>query len=744
MGMREDVALPLDVAGAADDMSTATSAEEAIFYEALQARDPSEREAFLRQSCAGNDALREAVERLLADHAQAEAVFRESSAALNPQGLCMETQTYTDASAGTFIGPYRLGACLGEGGGGIVYLAAQETPVRRQVALKVIKLGMDTKRVIARFEAERQALAMMEHPNIARVLDAGATETGRPYFVMELVRGERITDYCARHDVPLRERLAMFQQVCHAIQHAHQKGIIHRDIKPSNILVTLQDGAPVPKIIDFGIAKATEATLVDGTAFTANEQILGTPAYMSPEQIQGGADVDTRSDIYSLGVVLYELLAGRPPFDAGELLRRGVDEMRRVLCDVEPPRPSVAAADPQRVAALRGDLDWIVMKALEKDRERRYHTARGFAIDIEYYLRDEPVQARPPSRFYRLQKLVRRNKTAFTALGVTALALVVGFGVSTWLFVRASNAEHQQNRLRSVAEEALSREAELRRRAEEREKVARAAILISQRKPAEADAMLSERSFRLTQPSIEASQAFRAVAEWNALRGNLRRAAQCLFALVQVNRFDENDLSDNATRDLLPAAPTLIEAGDIEAYEKVRHMAISHFGHSKNAVAAEQILKISMLLPVDKELLAAAEPLARVAGDSLKGQTVPAGQMEAWRSMVLGMFEYRRGNDQAAWNWSQRCLAFSIREASRDVAAYFVQAMAAWRMKRASEARFLLQQGRRIVKQRSARPLVGRDRDGSGWFDWFDAWILQREAETLIEPGNETNAPAGR
>jgi serine/threonine protein kinase len=741
VGVREDVAVPVDVANAVGGMNTPTSAEEVIFYEALQLADSTEREAYLQQACAGDVVLREAVEQLLADHARADAVFRESSAALNPQGCCPEVQTYTDASVGTFIGPYRLGACLGEGGGGIVYLAGQETPVRRQVALKVIKLGMDTKRVIARFEAERQTLAMMEHPNIARVFDAGATETGRPYFVMELVRGVRITDYCAQNEVPLRERLAMFQQVCHAIQHAHQKGVIHRDIKPSNILVTLQDGVPTPKIIDFGIAKAIETRPGDETAFTAIEQLLGTPAYMSPEQIEDGADVDTRSDIYSLGVVLYELLAGRPPFDVGELLRQGLSEMRRVLCHVEPVRPSVVSGDPKQAAMLSGDLDWIVMKALEKERERRYHTARGFAIDIEHYLRDEPVQARPPSRFYRLQKLVRRNKATFLALGATALALVVGFGVSTWLFVRASNAEHQQKHLRIVAEEALSREAELRRRAEEREMVGRAAILIGQRKPAEADVLLSEGSFRLTQPSIEASQAFRGLAEWNALRGNLRRAAQCLLALIRVNRFDENDQSDRATRDLLLVAPTLIESGDIATYDRVRRESIARFGHSRNAIAAEQILKISMLLPTDKELLAAAGPLARVAEDSLRGQTVPRGYLEAWRSMVLAMFEYRQGNDQAAWDWAQRSLAFPIHEASRDAVSYFVQAMVDWRMQRPMEARFLLQKGRQIVEDRFKRPLVVADADGSGWFDWLDAKIMLREAQALIEQEAKTPAP---
>src|SRR5439155_15664252 len=283
------------------------------------------------------------------------------------------------------IGRYKLLQQIGEGGCGVVYMAEQAEPVRRRVALKVIKLGMDTKTVIARFEAERQALALMDHPNIAKVFDAGATETGRPYFVMELVRGIKITDYCDQNNLSTRERLALFTQVCHAIQHAHQKGIIHRDIKPSNMLVTLHDGVPVPKVIDFGIAKATEGRLTDNTLFTAFEQFLGTPAYMSPEQAEmSGLDIDTRSDIYSLGVLLYELLTGKTPFDANDLLALGLDAMRRTIREKEPVRPSKRLSTmlegeqtttakhrgtegPKLIHLLRGDLDWIAMKALEKD-----------------------------------------------------------------------------------------------------------------------------------------------------------------------------------------------------------------------------------------------------------------------------------------------------------------------------------------------------------------------------------------
>src|SRR5213075_3168344 len=351
----------------------------------------------------------------------------------------------SEEKPGTIIGRYKILEKIGEGGFGAVYVAEQREPVKRRVALKIIKLGMDTRQVVARFEAERQALALMDHPNIAKVFDAGATETGRPFFVMELVRGIRITDYCDRHQLPTRERLDLFINVCHAVQHAHQKGIIHRDLKPSNILVADHDGVPVPKVIDFGIAKATtDQPLTDKTLFTAFEQFIGTPAYMSPEQARmSGLDLDTRTDIYSLGVLLYELLTGKTPFDAQDLLAAGLDEMRRTINEKEPARPSTRLSTmlegeltstakhrrteaPKLVHLIRGDLDWIVMKALEKDRARRYETANGLAMDVQRYLIDEPVVARPPSNLYRFQKLASRNKLAFAAAGAVTAALIIG------------------------------------------------------------------------------------------------------------------------------------------------------------------------------------------------------------------------------------------------------------------------------------------------------------------------------
>jgi tetratricopeptide (TPR) repeat protein/serine/threonine protein kinase len=440
--------------------------EETIFAQAVEIDSEAERAAFLDRTCGGNRVLRASVEALLRAHERCGDLLD-----LPEKPVDTVAEPSVTERAGSMIGPYKLLEQIGEGGMGLVFVAEQQEPIRRKVALKVIKPGMDTRQVVARFEAERQALALMDHPNIARVLDGGATAGGRPFFVMELVKGVPITEYCDQNQVPIRERLELFLGVCQAVQHAHQKGIIHRDIKPSNVLVMSHDGTPVVKMIDFGVAKAIGQQLTDKTLYTGFAGMVGTPLYMSPEQAGlSGLDVDTRSDIYSLGVLLYELLTGTTPFDNERLRNVGYDEMRRIIREEEPPRPSTRLStlaqaattvstnrksDPRRLTQLiRGELDWMVMKCLEKDRTRRYETAGAFAADVQRYLHDEPVQACPPSGWYRFRKFARRHRHG--------LATAVGIGAATLLAIGGlAGSIGWAGRDRVAQREAREREADL-------------------------------------------------------------------------------------------------------------------------------------------------------------------------------------------------------------------------------------------------------------------------------------------
>jgi serine/threonine protein kinase/WD40 repeat protein len=448
---------------------------EAVFFAALEKKEAGERAAYLERACNGDPDLRRCVEKLLAAQPKV-GEFLQAPAAGLPAAGPLPPVDHIDERPGTVLGPYKLLHEIGEGGMGTVWMAEQTEPVKRRVALKVIKPGMDSRQVLARFEAERQALALMDHPNIAKVFDAGATDGGRPYFVMELVKGQTITEFCDQNRLTTRERLELFVAVCNAIQHAHQKGVIHRDIKPSNVLVALYDGKPVPKVIDFGVAKAIGDPLTDKTLFTRHGQVVGTFEYMSPEQATlDQLDIDTRSDVYSLGVLLYELLTGTTPLDKDELRRGGLAEVLRRIREQEPPKPStrltsspgllaVAAAhrksDSQKLPrAVRGELDWIVMKALDKDRNRRFESANNLAADVERFLKDEPVQACPPTLAYRFRKWARKNRVAFTTGSAIASALLVGLALTSWQAVRATSARREtvaeQGRTQTALDDAL-------------------------------------------------------------------------------------------------------------------------------------------------------------------------------------------------------------------------------------------------------------------------------------------------
>jgi eukaryotic-like serine/threonine-protein kinase len=452
-------------------MSDTPKDAKGIFLAAVDIQDPAERAALLERSCGGDAALRQRVEDLLRAYGQPDGPLEKLAAALAPTDV---TEPICDQIGAIIAGRYKLLESLGQGGMGAVFMAQQTQPVKRVVALKLIKLGMDSKQVLARFEAERQALALMDHPNIAKVLDAGTTDSGRPFFVMELVKGVPITRFCDERQLSPRQRLELFIPVCQAIQHAHQKGIIHRDIKPTNVLVALYDDRPVPKVIDFGVAKAAGLQLTDASLVTGFGAIVGTPEYMSPEQAQlNQLDIDTRSDVYALGVLLYELLTGTTPIDRKRLGQGALFEVLRIIREEEPPRPStrlstsdalasIAATrgtEPTKLAKLmRGELDWIVMKCLEKDRSRRYETANGLAHDLERYLADEPVEACPPSSTYRLRKMAGKYKKVLATAAAFIVLLMVGAVISTLLAVWATSAEREANRQR-MASDVASKEA---------------------------------------------------------------------------------------------------------------------------------------------------------------------------------------------------------------------------------------------------------------------------------------------
>jgi serine/threonine protein kinase/Leucine-rich repeat (LRR) protein len=575
---------------------------EAAFHAILEAK-PENREAFLPVVCGSDPALMKEVRKLLAAHEQSEGHL---DAPVSP-AIEAEMARLKPEEAGDFIGHYKLLQQIGEGGFGTVWMAEQQQPVKRRVALKIIKLGMDTKEVVARFEQERQALAMMDHPNIAKVFDAGATPTGRPYFVMELVRGVKLTQYCDDLSLSTVERIQLFVHVCHAIQHAHQKGIIHRDLKPSNVLVTINDGIPVPKVIDFGVAKATQGRLSALTLFTRFEQMVGTPLYMSPEQAEmTSLDIDTRSDIYSLGVMLYELLTGRTPIDETTLARIGLDEVRRVIREVDPLRPSMRVrtlddqertitakrhhVDPSKLGSmLKGDLDWIVMKCLEKDRKRRYDTANGLAQDLQRHLTHQLITARPPTTAYLLSKFIRRNKPAVAGAAAIFASLAIGFVVSVW---QAKRANHEAIQRLSEAERANTALNDLR---------ATAPMFLT-----EAEALVARGKFDEAIRKLEYASKLRPdspdylVAKGNLLQSQLRlrEATECYRAALEIRPDHPTALENAELCEELEAAPK-----DAQGKLSRESLAGLHARMQAERRSPAEQLSLARLLGEEKDLL---------------------------------------------------------------------------------------------------------------------------------------------
>jgi tetratricopeptide (TPR) repeat protein len=721
-----------------EDETDSLAVENAIFETAMQIPDPAQRRDFLERTFHGDPEGRENMQELLDLAGTSSAFFLEGrmrTAELAqeildelPDGeLPVPSDPATSGETeGATIDRYTLLRKIGEGGVGEIFEAQQDGMVRT-VAIKVIRSGMDTESVVSRFEAERQTLEIMEHPNIARVLDAGRTFRGRPYFVMELVRGSRITTLCETEQLDIRSRIELFITVCQAIQHAHQKGVVHRDIKPSNILVENIDGTFVPKVIDFGIAKAMQGSSRVRSGITQVGQFIGTPAYMSPEQIDmGGMDIDTRADIYSLGALLYELLAGRPAFDTEELLKRGMTEMRRVLIEDNPALPSEAARTPaaegkgnalpgprERWAnALQGDLDWIVLKAMEKERNRRYQTVNSLAMDLRRYLQNEPVIARKPSRGYFMRKFFQRNRAA-CVLGVAMLlSLVAGLGTTTALYFREKDA--------------LAEQARLKRQALARANVSRAAILLSERNFAEADRLLRQDSLESIEASPEATEVFRSLGRWNAVYGRWRQAADCFRLMNEANSFGDQAKMRGST-DLLMTAPTYLEAGDKKAYENFRAEMLDRYTPARSGLEAERLLKECLLLPADARTLERLESTAEVCRKS------PPGGPD-WSSLSLALFHYRKGEHQEAIREADKCLSTEDKVGSRSSAARCVLAMARFKRGEVKEARGDLNKAKadiaRVESQidESGFPPIGN------WFAWSVVRILAREAEAMIGP----------
>jgi serine/threonine protein kinase len=720
-----------------------------LFTEALQRPAGEERDAFLLDACADNEPLRRRVNELL----EAQALTSDFLEEVPP-----EVKARAEAHGeqpGDRIGRYKLLQQIGEGGCGIVFMAEQEEPVRRKVAVKIVKPGMDSKTVIARFEAERQALALMNHPNIANVLDAGSTASGRPYFVMELVRGVKITEYCDQHAVTTRQRLEMFVEVCDAIQHAHHKGIIHRDLKPSNILVTtLPSGKALPKVIDFGIAKATTGQrLTDKTLFTAFEMLIGTPAYMSPEQAAlSSMDVDTRSDIYSLGMLLYELLTGNTPFDTAELLKQGLDEVRRVICHADPPTPStrlstlvasdltavsrLRRADPPKLLRdIRGDLDWIVMKALEKDRARRYPTVNGFAMDVGRYLEGEAVLAGPPSALYRFKRSVQRHRLFFTAAAVISLLSVISVFTTIRLLVE------ERRMRRELAVTRPFEEAELLQNVERFDDAANKSVEAFKLQ-AQYFGLNNSRSVELLKFALgslvrahRAAEAAKLAADYYIAPDQVNFEAKRLvlwraLALGQLGRWREastdarhilKDGPDSDAYHILIACQIALQ--DVAGYRESSRSLFNSFRSTTLPSEADKVVKDCCAIPQPDLDLEALESLSDLAVNRGKGE-VPY----TFYLFSKALCEYRRGNFSDSIEWADKVLKDPFPYTQAEASA--VRAMAEFKVKNLSEAEASLSNLQKTMETRLPKATAADL--GQDWRDLVFASALQNEATNLI------------
>lgn len=739
---------------------TAPEIDKALFDVASEIADSSVRTDFLARACGEDTVLLSRIHGWIEARDAAEEFFRTAGVARTEMGEELLGELRAESAAilppsgppisdadgpGSLIGRYRILERIGEGGCGVVFLAEQSEPVRRNVALKVIRLGLDTESVIARFESERQSLAMMDHPGIAKVFDAGTTESGRPYFVMELVQGDRITTYCEKLHLGIKQRLELFIQVCHAIQHAHQKGVIHRDIKPSNILVTIQDGQSLPKVIDFGIARAVDSRFSEETRLTMDAQLIGTPAYMGPEQAAGSLNLDTRGDIYSLGVLLYELLTGRTPFDGKRLAQAGMLEMLRILREEEPPVPSVMLArlpvsdlmavasersiDPKSlISSIRGDLDGIILRALAKEPQNRYATVTGLAADIRRHLNNEPVAARPPGRFYLFSKWVRRNKIVFSATTAIALAIIAGGALSGWFYLRERDA-------RKTAEAARANEARLLHQSKAREAVSMAAMLLAEGKIEDAENMLAGTPLDSIEPTMEAVLVFRSYGNWNAIHQRWAKAAECFELFIESGGFSRISPGD-VMWSLMAVAISQVEAGKTEDYEKFRSWMTSSHGGSTNYIFNGVVIKCALLQPASQTTFDGLQPFADNVEQRLRSRSQDSIDAEhgAFAAMSMALLEYRRGNFSEAIDWCQISKDFPDSNDARNATVHAISAMAAAKLGQAARAHTDLAVAQAFVISSPMPDASSYQGPGQGyWLDCAIARILIREAAEIVK-----------
>ncbi len=725
--------------------------ESAIYQMALSLDDPAVRLRFLDRVYPPGDPAYDEMQKLIGSVDGSGRYFSEA----NERKQCLALEfaeeqesgvkplppgvTWEDAP-GKWLGGYRLIRRIGSGASGLIYEAEQLQPVKRRVAVKILRHGMDTREILARFEVERQALAMMDHPCIARVLDAGSTEGERPFLVMELVEGLKITDYCDERKLDITERVHLFIQVCQAIQHAHLKGIIHRDIKPSNVLVVHgPDENHFPKIIDFGIAKAADSRrLSKQTVFTSHDQFFGTPIYASPEQLDYAClDIDTRSDVYSLGVLLYELLTSMMPASAPEVGAVSIARLHEIMQDTDFVRPSErlrlldreareAIAGNRRtdfqqlMAAVRGDLDWIVLRAMEKSRSRRYQTVNGLAMDLERYLNDQPISARPPSRLYLMRKFVRRNRVAVALSSIIALLLFAALAVTTSLYRQAQRSRDEESRLRQVAEAVRAEETRLRLEADSRATVARIAFLLHQGKIDEAARLYRDAPPISVGPSMEAASVFRALAGWHAEAGRYEQALPCFRLLIQANRFDDpNKIMQGL--DLIAIGSVLAWLAPAD-YHDYRTEVIDTYLPVDGPVEAERLLKFCLLAPISGMEHGKLRDVVRQI-DLASPQTPPS-----WVGLTKSLDRLRDRDFMNALMEARGALEDPELKCSCQASLHAVMAIAKKGLGQAAEAEVELVAARRIIRDAHGEDYVAGQKVPVYWFDWMVAKLLVSQA----------------